>query len=90
MSKAVKYLEDSSFWYTNADNKVCLKKNAEKALEIQKAEVIECLKNGMPSNWLDPILTGPDYNLNIPADCSDIIGLMDALRKRLIKKIENL
>jgi hypothetical protein len=51
----------------------------------------KALLDVVPSNWLDPMLTGPDAVLSKKAgswNCHDIERLMFAVRERLAAKLE--
>ena len=40
--------------------------------------------SGIPTSWLDPLLTGPEAVIGDPPyDCRDIERLLNAIRKRM-------
>ncbi len=63
-----------------------------KKLQQQNQELRELIKSAIPTNWLDPLLTGkdkvlPDGYKYTPAD---IENLLNAIRKQVGEKLEAL
>ena len=44
----------------------------------------QLIVDAVPTNWLDPLLTGPDRVGNVPFGCPEIEKLLRAVRERVI------
>jgi hypothetical protein len=55
-----------------------------KLKRTQTRRLLKPVGSGIPTSWLDPLLTGPDAVIGMPPyTCRDIERLLSAIRKRM-------
>ncbi len=54
---------------------------------MSKASDLNALLDAIPSNWCDPLLTGPDKVVGNNPDCQAVERLLNAIRDRLRERI---
>jgi hypothetical protein len=64
-------------------------KNLKRKRKAQPGGSLEPVGSGIPTNWLDPLLTGPKAVIGRPPyDCRDIERLLGAIRKRMFPNFD--
>ncbi len=58
------------------------------ALDARDNRLRKALRDAVPSNWLDPLLTGPKAVIGQPPyGCQDIERLLNAVRERVVSTV---
>jgi hypothetical protein len=51
-------------------------------------QAIEIVKDCFPTNWTDPLLTGPTSTLKGDNDCRDIERLLNAVKSQIVQQLQ--